>query len=539
MKLFDAISIGAAPFTTTRFSILGEGSTSATQSFQIKNSVGTTKLLVNDAGMMELNGGGGLGSTFSVHGHQIIGYVLDVYNSDYNRFFLRAHQDGQGAGTNASLALMFSTGGGTALSLYDIDGKPRIGLGGHYNLDGGLIVSRHNISNVGTDAFFSWTDTYNSMIIDSVKGGLTQPFIEMTGGNGVGATDVGTFKLHTTQNSYVAVSLLGTVGNFGVGMAIPTAKLHIKSIDSLAANFAIKTDDGSTNPLFYVDNSGHAGFGIIPSASYRVNIDATSATFDGLLVTNDFDRAIVGQVITNPGLIAVQGIANTGGTGIGVQGLTSDGQGVYGSATTGTGVYGYASNPSGGAIAGLFECPDGGGGGGSIIKGLGNASAERFRITEEGKFGLGNPNPTETLDIIGVGMSFKGITSGYAGSAKVEKQDGVQTTDDTLTTIVTISTASDEMIIVKGWIGGFADGSTSPAYGTAYGANYFAVFRNTGGTLVQVSTTDLSEKFDFAGSPTTTFEVSGTNILLRVTGVVGVTVNWVATYEYSKVKTNS
>lgn len=143
-----------------------------------------------------------------------------------------------------------------------------------------------------------------------------------------------------------------------------------------------------------------------------------------------------------------------------------------------------------------------------------------------------------TIEVDANSLSFKGIPSGYTGSMEVKQQAGVQTTNATITTIATISTNTDEMIVIKGTVAGFVD-ATSPAFASAYGSTFFGVFRNTGGVLTQVSTTDLSEKYDFGGTPTTTLDISTTNVLIRVTGVAATTINWITTYEYTKLQTNS
>lgn len=149
-------------------------------------------------------------------------------------------------------------------------------------------------------------------------------------------------------------------------------------------------------------------------------------------------------------------------------------------------------------------------------------------------------SPTGTdIRVTATTQEFSGISAGYTGSQERKQQSGVQTTNATITTIATIATDSNELIVIKGTVAGFDGGVGSPAFATAYGSTFFAVFRNTGGTLTQVSTTDLSEKYDFSGTPTTTISSSGSNILIRVTGVAATTINWITTYEYTKLQTNS
>jgi len=702
-------------------------------------------------GTMNMNGGGGLGSTLSVRGHATSGYQFDMYTKDFSRAFFLAQTTGTGPGTNGELQMMFVSGNGAAITAYDVDGKFRVGFGGHYIGDGALLNTRHDFASTGTDALFSWTDTQNYIQIDSiVKGALAEPYLEMAGGIGVGSVASGTFRISTTQNSYFGVPLVGTVGNLGVGTSTPGFKLDVvgaintdngfwhnghrllqsdtvdygnvfvgsygfdatpgntgTSVSALGYNAAQSntgdnvigignssalgntgsnitgigtqsaqgnsgnnviaigyqsaiantgnniialgafaadtnaindaviigksraaanaflemwvgvgpnkdgteamhphtirqgsiasgvTDTGMTgvdlilagavgtgtgvggkikfqvapagttgstqNALIdaaIIDQDGHIGINTAPVSSYFMKIDSATGVANGLLVNNDWDRAIVGQVITNPGLIAIQGIANTGGTGVGVQGLTSNGFGIYGSASTGVAAYGYAS---GAGIAGQFEVNDASA---LIFKGIGIGGTERFRVTEKGDWGIGLISPTAKVHIQGSDTTssnfaikvdsstaniltvrndhtllFSGISSGFTGSQKYEKQDGTQTTSKPLTkTISTISTASNQMVIVKGTVAGFRS-----TFAESYGSTFFAVFYNNGGTLTQVSTTDLSEKHNFAGlpAPTTTVTTSGTDIIIQVTGVSGTTINWVSSYEYSAVNTNA
>lgn len=131
-------------------------------------------------------------------------------------------------------------------------------------------------------------------------------------------------------------------------------------------------------------------------------------------------------------------------------------------------------------------------------------------------------------------ISFNGIASGYSGSSFITKQDGVHTTNATVTTIATISTSNNEMVVVKGLISGFRDDFTE-----SYGAHVFAVFYNNGGVLAQISTTDVTEKYNFSGAPTSNITFSGTDILIQVTGEVGKNINWTTTYRYQKTLTNA
>jgi hypothetical protein len=76
--------------------------------------------------------------------------------------------------------------------------------------------------------------------------------------------------------------------------------------------------------------------------------------------------------------------------------------------------------------------------------------------------------------------------------------------------------------VVNGW------GATNSK---AYGAKLFGTFKNAGGTVTQLSTTDKSEKTDFS-TATSDFNISGTNVQIRVTGEALTDINWASRFNY-------
>jgi hypothetical protein len=68
--------------------------------------------------------------------------------------------------------------------------------------------------------------------------------------------------------------------------------------------------------------------------------------------------------------------------------------------------------------------------------------------------------------------------------------------------------------------------------GDVYGAEYFGVFKSVGGVVTQISTLDKSEKTDFA-TATTDIVISGTNIIIEVTGEAATTIKWVTRFNYT------
>jgi hypothetical protein len=102
------------------------------------------------------------------------------------------------------------------------------------------------------------------------------------------------------------------------------------------------------------------------------------------------------------------------------------------------------------------------------------------------------------------------------------------TTGVTPTTLFSIPfTQSGHVITIKAIV----NGSDSTG-GEFYGAEYFGVFKNVAGTVTRISTLDKSEKTDFS-TATTDIVISGTNIIIQVTGEAATTIKWVTRFNYT------
>ena len=99
---------------------------------------------------------------------------------------------------------------------------------------------------------------------------------------------VGSQKYFGTNDNYsipiytngVARGIFTSSGNFGFGMVLPTARVHIQGSDSTLFNYGLKIDNSSSSPMLYVANNGYIGMGIaIPTARLDiVGIGNTSST---------------------------------------------------------------------------------------------------------------------------------------------------------------------------------------------------------------------------------------------------------------------
>lgn len=101
----------------------------------------------------------------------------------------------------------------------------------------------------------------------------------------------------------------------------------------------------------------------------------------------------------------------------------------------------------------------------------------------------------------------------------------VNTTDATVTTVATIPAASNTSVLVDCSIVGRRTGGSAGAAGDGAGYNVRAVAKNVAGTLTIIgqATTVIGESqagWDAVAA------VSGTNILLRVTGAVNNNISW-------------
>lgn len=119
------------------------------------------------------------------------------------------------------------------------------------------------------------------------------------------------------------------------------------------------------------------------------------------------------------------------------------------------------------------------------------------------------------------------ILNGKFLSTLLRAVDTLQTTDATTTAITTIDIQDDNMIAIEGRVLGFRDD-----FSESVGAFYYAVFRKTGGTIVQVGTTTLITKEDFAVNPVIDVNTDGTSIFVDVKGIAATTIDWSNSYEF-------
>lgn len=97
----------------------------------------------------------------------------------------------------------------------------------------------------------------------------------------------------------------------------------------------------------------------------------------------------------------------------------------------------------------------------------------------------------------------------------------VSTTDTTATTIATLAVLTDEVHTIEAFVTGIKDDESQAA-----GYVIAGTFRNAAGTITQVGTTTAVHTVEDDASWAAAFTVSGTNVLVQVTGNTGDNVAW-------------
>jgi len=140
------------------------------------------------------------------------------------------------------------------------------------------------------------------------------------------------------------------------------------------------------------------------------------------------------------------------------------------------------------------------------------------------------------LNVNGVQFTHEGITGSYTDSESISLQAGVQTSDDTLTAIATITLPTNTMCTVQARFNGFISDYSASCGGLLQ--MYTA--RRAGAGAVQVSTPNtIIDEDSGTGAPVVSADVNGNDIRLLVTGVAAETYNWTVTYEYNFTKTSA
>jgi hypothetical protein len=109
------------------------------------------------------------------------------------------------------------------------------------------------------------------------------------------------------------------------------------------------------------------------------------------------------------------------------------------------------------------------------------------------------------------------IMSNYQGTKR--------TTSNTTVDLVTIATTTNSIITVLAFVD--AGKSVFSQYTAGHGKIMAGSFKNNNGTVTQIGTTTSLHDKDDITTGTVDFVISGTNIIVRGTGVASTTINWI------------
>lgn len=135
----------------------------------------------------------------------------------------------------------------------------------------------------------------------------------------------------------------------------------------------------------------------------------------------------------------------------------------------------------------------------------------------------------------GVFHRFEGITSGFNGSSTYTSQSGLQTTDSTIQTIASVVVNQIESITLSGTITAAQDDHSNMT-----GGNFLICARRaSGGNITLIGTPVVNIASSSSAIFACDVDTATQTIRIRVTGVAATTYNWICTYSYQKVLTNS
>jgi len=133
------------------------------------------------------------------------------------------------------------------------------------------------------------------------------------------------------------------------------------------------------------------------------------------------------------------------------------------------------------------------------------------------------------------GIRWNDNRTGFQGSETYEKQDFVQTTDATVTTLISVSLAELESITLKGTISAAQSDHTNMVGGDFL----ICARRASGGNVTLVGSVGTNVNSSSAATFTCDVDTGTQTVRVRVTGVAATTYNWASSYSYQKILNNN
>ena len=169
--------------------------------------------------------------------------------------------------------------GHNALNLNTSSGSVAIGSGASAQATGANLVS------VGRDSFAELTTGAQNTVLgwNSGRGITTGSNNTVIGSNITGLTTTLSNSILIGDSSGLVTFYTNSSGDtmIGAGFISASSRLHVRGIDATALNYVLKLEDISSSPLLYVQNNGYVGIGVAtPNNKIQVSglIDFNPAT---------------------------------------------------------------------------------------------------------------------------------------------------------------------------------------------------------------------------------------------------------------------
>lgn len=319
----------------------------------------------------------------------------------------------------------------------------------------------------------------------------------------------------------IARGIILNTGDFGFGTISPTSRVHIVGLDSTSSNYALKINNSASSPLLYVRNDGYSAFGSLVSSinphieiggawtlnyvhftgtgtsnGFFINTDGTDYQ-DGFVKIVGNSSSNLGSFFEPSGSSAVFRIAKNDGVGIlDLHQYTANGKIFISSGT----------NYSGTTPTNI----------GLVLSNGNNAFGTITPLAKLHIFGINSSGVNQRLEPIAnlTEDTTGGVVTTSDGTANVT----AQTISVTLNTVVSL-----ESTIVYRKTSGVGVGSVGD--GTTIKLN--SSVKNISGTLtldtIQNTYTGTTNSISGVSA---TYTISGTNVLVSVTGVVNDNITW-------------